>query len=179
VYGFARQSGGQAFIHSEVGRGTTVEMYFPCAAEDQEDLTEPLMAAPVLNGEKSRRILVIEDDPDVRRVIVECLGVIGYTVIEAANGTDGLDAVRHHKPDLLVVDYAMPDMTGAEVISRAREMVGELPAILATGYADMAAVERLAGRPVVLRKPFDINSLGSAVASALRASDEKQGLLAA
>jgi CheY-like chemotaxis protein len=62
----------------------------------------------------------------------------------------------------------MPDMTGAEVISKARELVGDMPVILATGYADMAAVERLAGKPFVLRKPFDINSLGLAVASALQ-----------
>jgi signal transduction histidine kinase/ActR/RegA family two-component response regulator len=173
VYGFARQSGGQAIIRSELGKGTTVEMYFPCAMHDQEDATEPGVAAPVPQGEKSRHILVVEDDNDVRRVIVECLGVIGYSVTEAANGTEGLQAIRLRKPDLLVVDFAMPDMTGAEVISKAREMVGDLPVILATGYADMAAVERLAGRPVVLRKPFDINALGSAVATVLRAADEK------
>ncbi|MEJ6022424.1 response regulator [Ramlibacter sp. PS4R-6] len=172
VYGFARQSGGLAFIRSELGRGTTVDMYFPCATDGQEDATEP-GAAPVPQGEKSQHILVVEDDNDVRRVIVECLGVIGYSVSEAANGSEGLAAIRSRKPDLLVVDYAMPDMTGAEVISKAREMVGELPVILATGYADMAAVERLAGRPTVLRKPFDINSLGSAVATALRSADQK------
>jgi CheY-like chemotaxis protein len=173
VYGFARQSGGLAFIRSEVGKGTTVEMYFPCAAEDEEDASEPGVAAPVPQGQRSHHILVVEDDNDVRRVIVECLGVIGYSVSEAANGTEGLEAIRRGKPDLLVVDYAMPDMTGAEVISKARELVGDLPVILATGYADMAAVERLAGKPMVLRKPFDINSLGSAVANALRAADEK------
>jgi CheY-like chemotaxis protein len=111
----------------------------------------------------------VEDDADVRRVIVECLGLIGYSVTEAPNGAEGLEAIRKRKPDLLVVDYAMPDMTGAEVISKARELVGDLPVILATGYADMAAVERLAGKPTVLRKPFDINSLGTAVAAALRA----------
>jgi signal transduction histidine kinase/ActR/RegA family two-component response regulator len=167
VYGFARQSGGVAFIRSEVGKGATVEMYFPAAADDVEDSTEPLGAQPMPIGEKSRSILVVEDDADVRRVIVECLGLIGYSVSEAPNGTEGLEAIQRSKPDLLVVDYAMPDMTGAEVISKAREMVGDLPVILATGYADMAAVERLAGRPTVLRKPFDINSLGSAVATAL------------
>jgi signal transduction histidine kinase/CheY-like chemotaxis protein len=168
VYGFARQSGGVAVIRSDVGKGTTVEMYFPCATHDVDDATEPLDAAPVLRGRKSCHILVVEDDPDVRRVIVECLGVIGYSVTEAANGTEGIEAVRRLKPDLMVVDYAMPDMTGAEMISKTRELVGELPVILATGYADMAAVERLAGRPFVLRKPFDINSLGSAVAAALQ-----------
>ena len=124
---------------------------------------------------KSRKILVVEDDADVRRVIVECLGLIGYSVTEAANGTEGLAAIASHKPDLLVVDYAMPDMTGAEVISKAREMVGDLPVILATGYADMAAVERLAGKPAILRKPFDINSLGAAVAFALEGVPEHEG----
>jgi signal transduction histidine kinase/ActR/RegA family two-component response regulator len=173
VYGFARQSGGLAFIRSEVGKGTTVDMYFPCAPADHEEAAEPGVAAPAPRGEKSRNILVVEDDNDVRRVIVECLGVIGYSVTEAANGTEGLEAIRRQKPDLLVVDFAMPDMNGAEVIAKAREMVGDLPVILATGYADMAAVERLAGRPTVLRKPFDINSLGSAVAAALRPADEK------
>ncbi|HEY8049866.1 MAG TPA: response regulator [Ramlibacter sp.] len=168
VYGFARQSGGLAFIRSEVGKGTTVELFFPCASEHSEDATEPLAAAPFPQAERSRHILVVEDDADVRRVIVECLGVIGYSVSEAANGTEGLEAIRRGKPDLLVVDYAMPDMSGAEVISKAREMVGDMPVILATGYADMAAVERLVGKPLVLRKPFDINSLGSAVALALQ-----------
>jgi len=102
----------------------------------------------------------------VRNVIVESLGLIGYAVTEAPNGTEGLAAMARSRPDVLVVDYAMPDMTGAEVISRAREMFSDLPVILATGYADMAAVERLAGKPAILRKPFDINSLGAAVAPA-------------
>ena len=71
------------------------------------------------------------------------------------------------RPDLLMVDYAMPDMTGAEVICKARELWRDLPVILATGYADMAAVERLVGKPAILRKPFDITTLGAAVADAL------------
>jgi signal transduction histidine kinase/ActR/RegA family two-component response regulator len=174
VYGFARQSGGLAFIKSEPGAGTTVEMYFPVAPADAEELPpEPTITRAMPARAKSRNILVVEDDTDVRRVIVECLGLIGYAVTEAPNGTEGLAAIAKAKPDLLVVDYAMPDMTGAEVISKAREMVGDLPVILATGYADMAAVERLAGKPAILRKPFDMNSLGEAVATALE-SAEKQ-----
>lgn len=130
------------------------------------------MAAPP-RGSSAQRILVVEDDADVRRVIVECLGLIGYSVTEAPNGRSGIDALRAQKPDLLMVDYAMPDITGAEVISLAREMYVELPVILATGYADMAAVERLAGKPVILRKPFDIKTLGDAVAAALDGTREK------
>jgi signal transduction histidine kinase/CheY-like chemotaxis protein len=175
VYGFARQSGGLAFIRSQQGSGTTVDMYFPAAQPDAHDVEPPVAPAVPAEELKSRQILVVEDDPDVRRVICECLGLIGYSVAEASNGTEGLAAIASHKPDLLVVDYAMPDMTGAEVISKAREMVGELPVILATGYADMAAVERLAGKPAILRKPFDINSLGAAVAFALEGVPEHEG----
>ena len=167
VYGFARQSGGLAFIRSEPDKGTTVEIYFPASEDETEDYTMPLPSLPLPRGEKAKRILVVEDDADVRRVIVECLGLIGYSVTEAANGTEGLEAIARARPDVLIVDYAMPDMTGAEVISRARELGHHMPVILATGYADMAAVERLAGKPAILRKPFDINSLGEAVALAL------------
>jgi len=172
VYGFARQSGGLAFVKSELGKGTTVEMYFPAAPADAQAQSDPTIPPFVAQRVKARNILVVEDDADVRRVIVECLGLIGYSVTEAANGTEGLAAIALSKPDLLVIDYAMPDMTGAEVISKAREMVGDLPVILATGYADMAAVERLAGKPAILRKPFDINSLGAAVAMALDGARE-------
>jgi signal transduction histidine kinase/CheY-like chemotaxis protein len=177
VYGFAQQSGGLAFIRSEPGQGTSVEMYFPAAPADALNAGESLAAPTTPRQSRSGRILVVEDDDEVRRVIVECLGLIGYTVTDAANGAEGLAAIAASKPDVLVVDYAMPDMTGAEVISRAREMVGDLPVILATGYADMATVERLAGRPAILRKPFDINSLGDAVAQAMERAREDQGAL--
>jgi signal transduction histidine kinase/ActR/RegA family two-component response regulator len=173
VYGFARQSGGLVRIRSAEGAGTTVEMYFPESdAESTEEVNvRQQPAVPALAG--ACHILVVEDDPDVRRVIVECLSLIGYKVTEAANGTEALGQLAAIKPDLLVVDYAMPDMTGAEVISEARKLVGDVPVILATGYADMAAVERLAGRPRILRKPFDIAQLGDAVSGVLDAAREK------
>lgn len=173
VYGFARQSGGIARIRSVEGEGTTVEMYFPEADTEPEEETavRQAPAVPALAG--ACHILVVEDDADVRRVIVECLSLIGYKVTEAANGSEALTQLGTARPDLLVVDYAMPDMTGAEVISEARKRIGDVPVILATGYADMAAVERLAGRPHILRKPFDIAQLGDAVSSVLEAARER------
>jgi signal transduction histidine kinase/ActR/RegA family two-component response regulator len=173
VYGFTRQSGGLARIRSEEGKGTTVEMLFPEADGDADEqiASKQLPAVPALAG--ACHILVVEDDTDVRRVIVECLSLIGYKVTEAANGSEALASLAAVKPDLLVVDYAMPDMTGAEVISEARKMIGDVPVILATGYADMAAVERLAGKPRILRKPFDIAALGDAVSSVLEDAREK------
>ena len=174
VYGFARQSGGLARIRSVEGEGTTVEMLFPEADADAEEVPAQRQAAAVPALAGAAHILVVEDDPDVRRVIVECLSLIGYKVTEAANGSEALESLASVKPDLLVVDYAMPDMTGAEVIAQARKLVGDVPVILATGYADMAVVERLAGRPKILRKPFDIAQLGDAVSTVLEAARDRQ-----
>lgn len=173
VYGFARQSGGLAHIRSQPGKGTTVEMLFPAAPADPEELDHVAQSPSMPEKAKGFHILVVEDDAEVRRVIVECLSLIGYRVTEAANGTEALDAVRSARPDLMVVDYVMPDMTGAEVISRARQLVGDVPVILATGYADMAQVERLAGKLKILRKPFDIATLGDAVHLALEEARDK------
>jgi signal transduction histidine kinase/CheY-like chemotaxis protein len=173
VYGFARQSGGIARIRSNEGKGTTVEMLFPEADADTEGAMLPSQAPAVPAVASAFHILVVEDDADVRRVIVECLSLIGYKVTEAANGSEALASLATVKPDLLVVDYAMPDMTGAEVISEARKLVGDVPVILATGYADMAAVERLAGRPKILRKPFDIAQLGDAVSTVLDSARDR------
>jgi signal transduction histidine kinase/ActR/RegA family two-component response regulator len=173
VYGFSRQSGGVARIRTEAGKGTSVEMLFPQADAEATEESVARQQAPAPALAPPGHILVVEDDADVRRVIVECLSLIGYKVSEAANGHEALALLGQGKPDLLVVDYAMPDMSGAEVISEARKLYGELPVILATGYADMAAVERLAGRPRILRKPFDIAQLGDAVNSVLDASRER------
>ena len=161
-------------MRSAEGQGTTVEMLFPQADADAEAPDVARQQAPAGAARAGAcHILVVEDDPDVRRVIVECLSLIGYRVTEAANGGEALQQLLVIKPDLLVVDYAMPDMTGAEVISEARKRIADIPAILATGYADMAAVERLAGRPRILRKPFDIAQLGDAVAEVLDAVKER------
>ena len=116
---------------------------------------------------KKRKVLVIEDDAEVRRVIVESLSMLGYTVTEAPDGASGLRALSAGGHDLLVVDYAMPGLNGAEVIAQARELVGDIPVILATGYADMAQVGRVLGTQSILVKPFDIATLANAVAKAL------------
>jgi CheY-like chemotaxis protein len=93
--------------------------------------------------------------------------MLGYVVTEAADGASGLLALKAARHDLLVVDYAMPGLNGAEVIAQAREIVGDMPVILATGYADMAQVGRVLGTQSILIKPFDISTLANAVAKAL------------
>ncbi|MDM0070046.1 response regulator [Variovorax sp. J31P207] len=167
VYGFTRQSGGNVEVQSEVGAGTTIKLCFPLAPAPKEAAEAMLRgqnAAMALQAE----ILVVEDDPAVRRSMVECLQVLGFHVRQAADGAAGLTELKKARPDLLLVDYLMPRMNGAELIAHAREMYVDLPILMATGYADMNAVERLIGPHSVLAKPFDLDTMGKAVSMELR-----------
>ena len=169
VYGFARQSGGMASLRSEEGQGTTVEMLFP-TSEERAETAHAAASVPLRHDDAQRhKVLVIEDDAEVRRAIVESLSMLGYVVSEAADGASGLSALKTSRHDLMIVDYAMPGLNGAEVIAKARSMVGEIPVILATGYADMAQVGRVLGTQSILIKPFDISTLAAAVSKALQA----------
>ncbi|MEJ8853124.1 response regulator [Variovorax robiniae] len=167
VYGFTRQSGGEATVESEVGTGTTVTLSFPLAPAPQHVAAEATAVQDAALAVQAE-ILVVEDDPGVRRSMVECLQVLGYRVRQASDGAAGLVELEKSRPDLLLVDYLMPRMNGAELIAQAHKMYDELPILLATGYADMKAVERLIGPQLVLAKPFDLDTLGKAVSTELR-----------
>jgi signal transduction histidine kinase len=165
VYGIARQAGGTALIHSELGAGTTVEIWLPRVdVSAMPHLAERI--APEVGG-KQERVLVIEDDPDVRTFLVDCLTLLGYVAVEAAHGRAGLERLAAQPPDVLMVDFAMPGMNGIEVIVEARKAHPGLPAILATGYADADVSEGSCVEYAVLRKPFQIAELNAALKAAL------------
>jgi CheY-like chemotaxis protein len=165
VYGFARQCGGTVKIRSEMGVGTAVDIWLPLAARREDTVAGA--AAPQEESGSGARILVVEDNTDVREVIVGGLQILGYHVEQAPDGRTGLSALERGRPDLLIVDYAMPDMNGAELTAQVQARWPALPVIIATGYADMRAVERLIGAEAILRKPFDLNDLAAAVRKAL------------
>jgi len=166
VYGIAQQSGGAARIESREGDGATVEIWLPTAVDYVLE-AEPA-PQPVLPGKGRReRVLVVEDDAAVRRFLVECLETLGYSVIEASHGREGLERLAQETPALMIVDYAMPQMNGAEVAAEARVKSPDLPIILATGYADMDAVYRVIDARNVLKKPFHVDDLERAVRAAL------------
>ena len=168
VYGFTRQSGGDVEVRSKVGAGTTVKLSFPLAAAPKNAAAAETSVENDSAVALQAEILVVEDDPGVRRSMVECLQVLGFRVRQAADGAAGLVELEKARPDLLLVDYLMPRMNGGELIAHAREMYGDIPILLATGYADMKAVERLIGPQSVLAKPFDLDTLGKAVSTELR-----------
>ena len=113
------------------------------------------------------RVLLVEDDEGVRRFIAESLEMLGYSVVCAAHGREGLDRLAEETPEVMIIDYAMPGLNGVEVAEAARLSVPGLPIILATGYADMEAVHKLFDPAHILKKPFQINDLDTAVRHAL------------
>ena len=166
VYGIAQQSGGAARISSRVGAGTTVEIWLPMAPpvlaeEVAARAGEPLRAAG------PARILVVEDDPGVRQFIVECLEMSGHRVTQAEHGEAGLAQIDSIEPDLMIVDFLMPGMNGAQLAAQVGLKRPDLPIIIATGYADMQEIERVVGKNAVLRKPFQMRDLLESVRVAL------------
>jgi signal transduction histidine kinase/CheY-like chemotaxis protein len=166
VYGIARQSGGTVLIHSVEGEGSTVEIWLPVTAETS-DAEAPEAGVNMAREGTKDRILVVDDDDGVRRFIVECLETLGYEVDQAAGGREALARLDDARPALLIVDYAMPGLTGVDVIHRVRERFPGQRIILSTGFADMAAVEAVMEPENVLRKPFRIAELAAAVNASL------------
>ena len=167
VYGIARQAGGTARLFSEEGAGTTVEIWLPLRERVASQIA--VVSDVEQNAVGVKRVLVVEDDGEVRAMLVECLRMLGYTVTEAADGQAGLNRLQDDKPDLLVVDFAMPGMNGIDVIAAARKMREDLPVILATGYADVDISGLAVKRCTILRKPFQLDDLARTVRLGLAA----------
>jgi signal transduction histidine kinase len=167
VFGIAQQSGGTVQIDSVEGEGTTLRIWLPLSGA--AELSDAAGAMNLLARDLHHsRILVIDDDPGVRRFIVECLQMLGHEVTQAATGQDGLAMLEVDAPDLLIVDFAMPGMNGVDVVQAVRGRWPNLSIILATGYANMETVEKVMDLGQVLKKPFRIDDLDFAVRSALK-----------
>lgn len=163
VYGFARQSGGDARIESQPGKGTRVHLSFPVV---QADLSREPTSTPQRRATPAQRILVVEDDEEVRQSIVQSLELLGHQVAAAPDGASALRAIEARPPSLLIVDYVMPGMNGAELIRHVQSVWPTMPIILATGYADMDNVGGAVGARAILKKPFSVEALAEAVHAA-------------
>jgi signal transduction histidine kinase/ActR/RegA family two-component response regulator len=170
VYGVARQAGGDARIASTPNGGTTVTLLFheaTGAAPEVEDRSPKPAKAP---GSHSARVLLVDDDEAVRRVVRGGLEMRGFTVLDASSGEAAL-AMAGEQPQIAVIDYAMPGMDGAQTAEQLRRLMPQLPIILASGHPDTASIRRaLGGEATVLRKPFDIALLSETMTKMLAAS---------
>jgi signal transduction histidine kinase len=162
IYGFARQSDGDARIDSEIGRGTTVRLYLPRYRGEPEAVPGIAAGAAVHRANVGDTVLVIEDEAVVRGLIVEVLAELGYQAIEAADGPSGLAVLMSpRKIDLLVTDIGLPGLNGRQVADAARVRRPELKVLLMTGYAEntMAVADMLDAGMALITKPFAIEDL--------------------
>jgi PAS domain S-box-containing protein len=165
VYGIAQQSGGTLRIASAPGEGTQVDILLPAAEPPDENAAAgPAAAAGERGASSGARVLVVDDDEEVRTFLIASLEGLGHDVIAAESGEEALKRLREARPDLALIDYAMPHMHGAEVARAVREIAPGLPIVFVTGYAESEQLEAALGGDVpVLRKPFTLADLAAAV----------------
>lgn len=165
VFGFVRQAGGTARIESSLGRGTRVCLLLPVAKGEAAQTVER-SPTPATDGGRGR-ILVIDDDQDVRTFLLESLDALGYETLGASDGESGLAMLAEAAPDLVLLDYAMPGLNGAEVAQAVRSRRPDLPVIFVTGYADQAAMKAAAADAPILQKPFRVADLAATLRGCL------------
>jgi signal transduction histidine kinase/ActR/RegA family two-component response regulator len=172
IHGFIQQSGGHVRIYSEPGTGTTVKMYLP-RRHGEDEAASPLQAAAeavVPEGSAEQLILVVEDEDGVRRMSVETLRSLGYTVRHASDGPTALKLLEElGEVSLLLTDVVMPGMTGKELATAALARRPDLPVLYTTGYTRNAVVHGGIVDPGVafLPKPFTVEQLANKVSETI------------
>jgi signal transduction histidine kinase/ActR/RegA family two-component response regulator len=176
VYGIVRQSGGTLAIDSAPGKGTSVTLSLPACELPPAPAAEAARPA-VAAAAAGQRILLCDDDDEVRTFVARVLDDAGYVVESVSDGRSAVQLVRSAPVSLLLVDFAMHGLNGADVTAAARAFRPDLPVLMITGYADTEAVAEQAPGIPVLRKPFEADALLAAVRDCLAAGskDGKEG----
>ncbi len=175
VYGFAKQSDGTVRLQSVLGEGTTVRVYLPRANGLATQPKREIADTPISATERAT-IFVVDDDVDVRELVVMMLDELGYQVVAAEDGRAALDVLdRGEAFDLLLADVAMPGLSGVDVARAVRERRGEVPVLFATGYPDLRAFhDGLEGEDMI-HKPYRMSDLAARLERALRNAPARHG----
>jgi signal transduction histidine kinase len=167
IYGFAKQSGGQVRIYSEVGQGTMVCLYLPRHYGDAESSEKPADLGEAPRAKPGETVLIVDDEPAIRMLVSEVLEDLGYTAIEAADGPAGLKLLQSDRRiDLLITDVGLPGgMNGRQVADAARSLRPGLKVLFITGYAENAALGNghLDPGMQILTKPFVMETIASRI----------------
>jgi CheY-like chemotaxis protein len=159
AYGIVENHGGTIAIESSVGQGTTVKITLPSTDEDVAGTKEEKATSRGCAG----LVLVIDDEPLVRRSLERALVALGYEVIAAASGEEGVAVFieRHDTIDLVLLDVIMPGLSGGECFTRLRATDSSVPVIVISGYSRDGAVQRILDDGAVdfIAKPIDIDEL--------------------
>jgi PAS domain S-box-containing protein len=160
VYGFAKQSNGAFAIESEVGKGTTAELWLPRGSVEVREPSLPVERKRAGTALKLR-LLLVDDHAEVRSTTAAVLEDLGHQVVEATNGAEALKVMKNGDCnfDLLITDYAMPHQSGTEFLREARKLCPAVPALIVTGYAETDAIGDRPANVEILLKPFTPTAL--------------------
>ncbi len=169
VYGFVNQSGGHVRIQSEVGKGTTINIYLRRDLNDESEAKISGSSDPH-EGRGEELILVVDDEPAVRRFTCEALTELGYGVVEAGDAAQALSALKN-RPDiaLLLTDILMPEVNGFDLAKQGREVRSDLKVLFSSGYTRNSTVQGQTLDPnlELISKPFTIDELATKVRAVL------------
>jgi CheY-like chemotaxis protein len=166
VYGIIKQSGGNIWVYSEPGLGTTFKIYLPRIEEDTQSLKPSAVSTKSLQG--SETILLVEDEEIVRKLACRVLQNYRYTVLGASNGEEALRIVQGQNGNpihLMVTDVVMPGMSGRQLAERLMSLWPEMKVLYMSGYTDNAIVHHGVLDPgtAYIQKPFAPDALASKV----------------
>jgi PAS domain S-box-containing protein len=166
VYGFATQSNGAFRIESELGAGTTAELWLPRAPAEQRKSDRASGDKPRRRPARKLRLLLVDDHVEVRSTTAAVLEDLGHTVEQASNGAEALEALKTRECDfdVLISDYAMPHLSGTDFLREARDICPEVPALIITGYAEAEAIHDRPPGVEILQKPFTAAKLEDVLA---------------
>jgi DNA-binding response OmpR family regulator len=165
VFNLGKRSGGTARIRTAEGQGTHVELWLAASRA----VRVPIAAKKPQQEERGvgERILLVDDENDIRRTLSRLLSESGYAVETASNGADAVALIARQRPDLLLLDYAMPGMTGLDVAKIVRQTHPRLPILFMSGFADTKMLEVEMPTALLLRKPFGNDELHEAIRRSL------------
>jgi CheY-like chemotaxis protein len=166
VLGFAQQSGGEVRIDTRLGHGTTITIFLPRSRESLPSVVGE--DHPVLHDGKAATILVVDDDAAVRELTVQALEAMNYRIIQAHNGAVALDVLRQVETvDLALIDLVMPGMNGRQLATQIRAADPQRAIVFMTGYDDLSGTDDPFAQAMVIKKPFKLIELATAVERAL------------
>ena len=167
TYGFAKQSGGQVRIYSEVGKGTTMRIFLPRHSGEEDAESRPAQLTEAPRAQAGETVLIVDDDEAVRMLVTEVLQELGYGAIEAADGISGLNVLQSNaRIDLLITDVGLPGgMNGRQIADAARVHRPGLKVLFITGYAENAVVRNgyLEAGMQIMIKPFTMEALAARI----------------
>jgi len=165
VYGFAKQSNGAFRLNSELGVGTTAQLWLPKAPASRPTSGSGSVEEEQAKAPRALRIFLIDDHEEVRNTTAALLADLGHEIVEAASGAEALSEMQAGRCeyDVIISDYAMPHLSGTEFLRKARELCPGVPALIITGYAEAEAINDRPDGVEVLQKPFTQGKLDAAL----------------